>query len=90
MNLRELARGEPCLIRVPTVCIYLPETTVLCHVRVIGISGMNLKCPDLLGAYGCSACHAYVDANYPDSRLYLLEGMVRTQALLIQRNLIKW
>lgn len=89
-NLRELARGEPCLIRVPMVCTHRVEETVLCHVRMIGQSGLGLKNLDLLGAWGCFACHTYVDANHPDSRLYLLEGMVRTQYQYIQRGIVRW
>jgi hypothetical protein len=60
------------------VCNFDCTTTVLCHVRIVGVSGMGMKAPDLLGAYGCSACHAYVDSNQPNARLYLLEGMART------------
>lgn len=90
MNLREYAREKPCLIRVPATCCFDPARTVLCHVRMSGISGMNLKVPDLLAAFGCAPCHEYVDANHEDSRLLLLEGTIRTQAYLIERDLIQW
>lgn len=90
MNLRKYAEGRPCFIRVPEHCNGDPLTVCLCHLRIIGISGIGLKSPDLLGAYGCTGCHAYVDGNHEDSRLYLLEGMARTQAYLIERNLVKW
>lgn len=78
MNLRERARGKPCQIRVPGVCNRDWSTTVHCHVRMVGISGIGMKAPDIFGAHGCSACHAYVDSNHADSRLLLLEGMART------------
>ena len=83
-DLRKAARGQPCLIRVPGVCNGNPETTVLCHVRMIGISGYGLKAPDLIAALGCSSCHDFVDnrrhpANtYENRRQLLLEGMART------------
>ena len=85
-NLRKLARGQPCMIRVPSVCIDddRHETTVLCHVRSIGISGYGLKAPDLIASLGCQACHDFVDnRSHPNNtyeyrRLLLLDGMART------------
>lgn len=93
MNLRELARGKPCLIRIPGVCNHDPETTVLCHLRMAGISGMGLKAHDWFAAWGCSACHDYVDGrtatldSYATRRLALLEGVIRTQHELLQRGI---
>lgn len=93
-DLRQLARGKPCMIRVPGICNRDPETTVLAHVRIIGISGMGHKAPDIFGAWACSACHDYVDNRRPNSagavqrRLDLLEGMVRTQYELLQMGLL--
>lgn len=89
MNLRNFARGMPCQIRMPGVCNGDPDTTVLCHLRMIGISGMGMKANDLLGAWGCSDCHRYVDTHGIDGRTALLEGMARTQALILERGLVK-
>jgi hypothetical protein len=88
MNLRRHASGKSCQIRVPEVCNFNPETTVLCHLRIAGMSGMGFKVPDLLGAWGCSSCHQYVDANHPDSRLLLLEGVARTIAELLEEGVL--
>lgn len=94
MNLRDYARGKPCTIRVPLVCNGNPETTVLAHVRMIEISGAGIKSADVLAAWACSACHDYVDfrsdndVDYGKRRLLLLEGMVRTQAWLIERGFV--
>ncbi len=83
MNLRKLARDQMCQIRLPAICNHDPATTVLCHYRLIGISGMGLKSPDLLAAWGCSACHAYVDGHHDDTtRLAHAEGVFRTLAQL--------
>lgn len=85
MNLRELARGKPCMIRAPLICNGDVSTTVLAHVRMVGISAMAMKAPDFFGAWGCSACHDYVDGRLPtmDSyekrRLVHIEGTLRTQ-----------
>jgi hypothetical protein len=88
MNLRKLAQGRPCMIRMPGICNGNPETTVLCHLRMVGLSGMGLKANDLLGAWGCSDCHRYVDTHGMDGRTALLEGMARTQAFLLNTGLI--
>lgn len=93
MNLRKLAKGERCLVRAPGVCSGNSETTVLAHVRMIGLSGIGLKATDWFGAWACSTCHDVVDgrvhtARFTDDqrRLMLLEGMVRTQAELLKRG----
>ena len=98
MNLRNEARGRPCQIRVPHICAPGPdnETVVGCHVRMMGISGYGLKSSDVLIAFGCFACHQVVDGqvtseySHDERRLMLLEGMVRTQAILIGEGKIKW
>lgn len=95
MNLTELARGRACEIRVPGGCAP-PDTTVLCHVRMANISGLGLKAPDWLGAFGCSRCHDIVDGRAGDWKLYpqefrsllLLEGTVRTLVILISEGVI--
>lgn len=97
MNLRKQAKGRPCLIRVPHVCAPGPdnETVVGCHVRLIGVSGNGLKAPDLFIAFGCYQCHQVVDGqvpseySYDERRLMLLEGMVRTQEILLREGAIR-
>jgi hypothetical protein len=95
VNLRKFAKGKPCQIRSP-VCNYNAETTVLAHVRLIGISGAGLKSPDLLGSWACSACHTLVDGQSSGSMkkeerdLLLLKGVMRTQAELIRLGLVTW
>lgn len=95
MNLRDAARGEPCMVR-SALCNCDPLTTVLAHYRMIGISGMGMKSPDLIGAWACSACHDLVDGrthtalSKDDLRLMHLHGVVRTQAELVRREIVKW
>lgn len=96
MNLRKLANGEECDIRVPHVCCGDSTRVVLCHLRMAGISGYGLKAPDALAAFGCQPCHDVVDGrvpspySYDELRALLLEGMARTQYKLIQRGVLKW
>jgi len=94
MKLRKAARGRECMVRLPSVCNHDPETTVLAHVRLAGVSGMGMKSDDLLGAWACSSCHdaidrrAHTDLDRDYVRLAHLEGMVRTIAVLKKEGLI--
>ncbi len=95
-DLTVLAKGRACEIRVPDVCNFNPETTVWAHLRLIGISGMGLKAPDFFGAFACFDCHdavdrrrfMHLDRDYV--RLRHLEGVARTQAILIDEGRIHW
>lgn len=62
--LLDLARGKPCLLQIPGVCIGGTETTVACHSNQArhGKAGW-LKAHDWAAAWGCRACHAYIDQN---------------------------
>ena len=87
MNLRKLAKGRDCLIRIPGVCNADPETTVGCHFRLSGLSGMGIKPADLFIAWGCSACHAYVDGHKDgDTQLAFALGVFRTQNQLLKEG----
>lgn len=64
--IRKSAKGQECTIRLPDVCNYNTETTVLCHSNELADGkGMGLKAPDTEAAYGCSACHDVVDGRAP-------------------------
>lgn len=91
-KITESAKNQDCQIRMPGICNFSPETTVAAHV---GGGGMGRKMPDLLVAYSCSACHSAVDGHmktdYTKDELKLmhLEGVVRTQLILIEVELVK-
>lgn len=94
MNLRKFARGRDCMIRIGGVCNFNPETTVLAHYRMHGLSGIGMKSPDLFGAWACSACHDEVDRRTQLCPLdYVqiahLEGVLRTQQALVLEGAIK-
>ena len=90
-NLRKEARGRECQIRIPGVCNRNAETTVLCHIPG---AGMARKSADIHAAIGCSDCHDCVDGRRahgidPDSRrLYLLDGVIRTQQIWIAEGFL--
>lgn len=84
VDLRKLARGMPCLLRIPNVCNHDPETTVLAHVRIPG-TGMGRKPTDLAGIWCCEACHScldgrvqYANLTRDEIRSMALDGLVRT------------
>lgn len=88
-KLTQSARGETCLIRLPC-CNHNPETTVGCHFRMSGFSGMGLKPPNWMLAFGCSACHQAVDSSKdPEVQLAFAQAVFRTIARQIEKGLIK-
>lgn len=88
MNLRQLAKGKPCMIRLPG-CDGGGPTTVLAHFRLSGYCGVGMKPSDLLAAHACASCHDMVDgrrklAGVSASELRLAHalGVMRTLAAL--------
>lgn len=85
-KIRQSARDEDCTLRVSGNCSST-ETTVFCHLNS-GFRGMGIKSPDLFGVYGCSHCHAMLDAgevSYQDQ----LRASQETQMALFSKGLIK-
>jgi hypothetical protein len=83
------------MVRLPGICNFNSETTVLAHIRLSGVSGMGMKSPDLIGAWACSACHDEIDGRTNRSgltrdelRLAHYDGMVRTIVQLEKEGLI--
>lgn len=93
-DLRAYAKGKPCLVRLAGICNFDPETTVLAHERVIGLSGTGIKAPDIFGAWCCSCCHDVVDGrvqselSYEARRLALSDGVRATQLCLVNAGII--
>lgn len=64
--IRKAARGQDCTMRIPGVCNFDPDTTVLCHSNSLSDGkGMGLKAPDTAACFGCSACHRVLDGAAP-------------------------
>ena len=89
MNLRQLARGKPCMVRVPGHCNHHWDTTILAHYRLSGYCGTGLKPDDWsMGSWCCSSCHDVIDGRVKTDhdkgvlRLMHAEGCLRTQAEL--------
>lgn len=82
--LRDAAKGQSCTLRMPW-CNGNDETTVHCHVRAFGLSGIGHKPQDIHGYHGCSECHRReLDAGFED----ILRAVFLTQIRLIQDGII--
>jgi hypothetical protein len=94
-KLREAAKGQECMIRVPGVCSFNHEQTVLTHFRLGGLCGTGMKPPDLIGAWGCDPCHAAVDGRSKTAfsrdqlRFMHAEGVLRTIDKLLKLGKVK-
>lgn len=95
-NLRKLAKGQECQVRIPGVCNFNNETTVLAHTPIKGTHGIGMKCPDLIGAWCCSNCHDVIDgrvkSRFSKEEIANMkyEGMIRTQINVVRMGAVKW
>ena len=87
-DLRKLARGQDCQVRLPG-CLFGSETVVLAHVRRGGTAGVGQKPPDLCAVYACARCHDIIDqrkhiANLTreDIDVAVLAALCRTLAIV--------
>ena len=96
VDLRREAKGRECQIRIPGICSGDPTTTVLAHLRMVGVSGMGIRSEDVLGSHACHRCHDVVDfrvsAPFTRDEIKLMhhEGVARTISLLVSERLLKW
>lgn len=92
--IRTSAQGKHCTFRLPFVCSFDPEQTVLCHAPQKH-KGRGLKGPDYWAAYGCYACHMLADKptdKYWDQHnfyQYWMEAVEETQAILAAEQLLR-
>jgi len=89
------AKGQPCTVRIPGVCRPAPEneTTVLAHLNGYGMGGKHLS---IHGAYACNCCHDVVDGRVKYDglgsallKLYHLEGVIRTQQIMVKEGVLE-
>ncbi|WP_286237966.1 nuclease domain-containing protein [Neptuniibacter halophilus] len=88
--LRDSARGENCTMRLPGVCNFNPETTVLAHVPC-GMGGMGMKGPDQISVYACSSCHDALDNRQPGHHIsgwHMIHAIAETQGKMIEKGLV--
>lgn len=92
-KLRDAAQGQPCQIRIPGICSFNPEQTVLAHFRMD--CGTGMKPLDLCGSWACHSCHQVVDGQVKtgftrdELDLMHLQGMYRTISQLHRLGKLK-
>ncbi len=75
-HLLDLARGQPCMIRLDGICNNDPATVVSCHSNEAEHGhGKSIKAHDVFCAWGCSACHAEIDQGHRLNRAAKREAM---------------
>jgi len=95
-KLTNAARDRDCQVRFPG-CSCEPSTTVLAHYRLGGTCGMGMKPNDFQAAWACGYCHDIADGRLRapgqltkyEIRLFLAEGVMRTQDILIREGKVK-
>ncbi|WIJ58410.1 DUF1364 domain-containing protein [Citrobacter portucalensis] len=95
IDLTKQARGRMCTVRIPGICNFNPETSVLAHYRLAGTCGAACKPDDMQGAIACSACHDLIDGRTKtkeftrdELRLMHAEGVLRTQQIWREEGFI--
>jgi len=83
-DLRKLARGQQCYLRLPGHCNGNPDTVVLAHIRRGGIAGVGQKPVDEAAMPMCEGCHSVFDGRVPTS---LQRTVIDAEAL---RGLVQW
>lgn len=83
-DLRKLAEGQPCYLRLIPHCNCDPTTTVLAHIRRGNIAGMGQKPCDLAALPMCSSCHSIFDGRQQSP---LQRTVIDAEAL---RGLVQW
>jgi hypothetical protein len=91
-DLRLRAGDHPCTVRLDGCNT---EPCCLAHYRVIGVSGMGMKSPDVIGAIACYNCHERLDRRLGKLTQDEIDaafgrGMARTMKIWIHLGYLKW
>lgn len=88
-KIRAAARGQDCTVRLPGICNFNPDTTVLAHLPC-GQRGIGIKSPDNIAVFACSSCHDAIDGrvrveiDWKD----MLRALAETQLILIEKGIM--
>lgn len=91
MNLRKTAKDQDCTLRIPGVCNFDPETTVLAHINCLD-KGVGYKSPDFWGVFACSSCHAALDGHkipLESRSSYILSALYETWRHWVRSGAVK-
>lgn len=90
-KLRDSAKGQPCMFRIPFCCNSDPSTTVFCHAPDES-KGMGNKAHDFIGAFGCSSCHTFMDQRFGDvvqRDAYWFKAITRTVTWWVENGYLR-
>lgn len=69
-RLLDMARGQPCLMRLNGICNHNPETTVAAHSNLLAHGkARGRKADDCYSVWACAACHHWYDQAGRPKRL---------------------
>lgn len=86
------AKGEDCSVRLPTVCSFDNDKTILAHLGT-SFSAPN-RANDFFAAYCCADCHDVIDnrvkSKFTSEEILIAtsDAMMETQLKLIAKGLV--
>jgi hypothetical protein len=88
-KLRASARGKDCTLRIPSVCSFNPEQTILAHLPC-GHKGAGMKGPDIIAVFACAHCHSFIDGprRHELTGMDYLRALAETQMQWVESGLI--
>ncbi len=87
-HLLAMAKGKPCLMRVPGVCNNNPETTVAAHSNSHEHGkSMGRKAQDFFSVWACASCHHWYDQGQGAQNRAVADSLFKTALL---RQMIEW
>ncbi|MBA3755582.1 MAG: DUF1364 family protein [Nitrosomonas sp.] len=97
-KITDSAKGMECQVRIIGVCNGNTETVVWAHANgLVAGKGLGMKSPDIMGSYACQKCHDHYDRrvfvleeHYASIKLDFYEGHLRSLAILIEKELVKF
>lgn len=93
--LTDLARDQPCCIRIPGICNGRTDTTVACHANWQEMGrGASHKAHDCLIVFGCHECHDAVDnrrfgLSLEVRKEFWMQGFIRTTVAIWESGKVK-
>lgn len=83
-KITESARGAACCARLPGICNHDKATVVHAHLPRGGFAGTGQKCPDIIGARACAACHDALDGRrYTDQEMRISTSNITKPQLVM-------
>ena len=80
-HLLAMARGMPCLLRIPEVCNNDSDTVVAAHSNISAHGkALGRKASDAYTVWACSSCHAWLDQG-PASKQEKIEAFEKAHKM---------